>query len=101
MTSDAIADDYEKNTGTVIVNAFREIDYERVPAILVANHGPFSWGPDVAAAAHNAVILEHVARVAYRTVAINADAQQISGDLHDKHFLRKHGAKAYYGQVKK
>jgi L-ribulose-5-phosphate 4-epimerase len=98
MSSDAIAAEYEKNTGVAIVNAFHKIDYERVPGILVANHGPFTWGRDAAAAAHNAVILEHVARVAYRTVAINHDAQRITSDLHDKHFLRKHGAKAYYGQ---
>jgi L-ribulose-5-phosphate 4-epimerase len=66
MSSDAISDDYEKNTGSAIVNAFRTIDYERVPGVLVANHGPFTWGPDAAAAAHNAVILEHISRVAYR-----------------------------------
>jgi L-ribulose-5-phosphate 4-epimerase len=101
MSSDAIAGDYEKNTGAAIVSVFREIDYERVPAVLVANHGPFTWGPDAAAAAHNAVILEHVSRVAYRTVAINHEAQHISLDLRDKHFLRKHGAKAYYGQKNK
>ena len=69
--------------------------------VLVANHGPFTWGRDATAAAHNAVILEHVARVAYRTIAISHDAPEISGDLHDKHFFRKHGAKAYYGQEKK
>jgi L-ribulose-5-phosphate 4-epimerase len=69
--------------------------------VLVANHGPFTWGRDAAEAAHNAVLLEHIARVAYRTIAINADADAISSDLHDKHFLRKHGAKAYYGQQKK
>lgn len=101
MSSDAIAGDYEKNTGTAIIRAFREIDYERVPAVLVANHGPFVWGRDATAAAHKAIILEHVARVAYRTIAINHEAQEISGDLHGKHFLRKHGAEAYYGQEKK
>ena len=101
MDQDAIAGEYEKNTGTAIVNLFREIDYERVPAVLVANHGPFTWGSDAAGAAHNAVILEQVARIAYRTVAINADAPEISRDLHDKHFLRKHGTKAYYGQKNK
>lgn len=100
MSSGDIAGDYEKNTGTAIIRAFRDIDYERVPAVLVANHGPFSWGRDATAAAHNAVLLEHVARVAYRTVAINPQAQEISPDLHDRHFLRKHGATAYYGQEK-
>lgn len=98
MSSDAIAGEYELNTGAAIVGVFREIDYQRVPAVLVANHGPFTWGGSAAAAAHNAVLLEHVARVAYRTLIINAEAQEISSDLHDKHFLRKHGAGAYYGQ---
>jgi len=100
MSSDDIALDYEKNTGTAILRAFRDINYERVPAVLVANHGPFAWGRDATAAAHNAVILEQVARIAYRTAAINSGAHAISGDLHDKHFLRKHGATAYYGQRK-
>jgi L-ribulose-5-phosphate 4-epimerase len=101
MSAEAIEGDYEKNTGTAIVNLFRELDYERIPAVLVVNHGPFSWGPDPAAAAHNAVLLEHVARVAHRTITINAEAGPISTDLHDKHFLRKHGSQAYYGQQKK
>jgi L-ribulose-5-phosphate 4-epimerase len=101
MSSEAIAGDYEKNTGTAIIRAFEDVDYEKVPGVLVANHGPFTWGADAAAAAHNAVILEYVARVAYRTNAISHDAPQISGDLHNKHFFRKHGAKAYYGQEKK
>ena len=70
------------------------------PAVLVANHGPFAWGKDAASAAHNAVILEHVARTAYVTMQIHPQAQPISGALHDKHFLRKHGARAYYGQKK-
>src|SRR5664279_5425181 len=98
MSAEAIAGDYEKNTGTAIVSLYREMDYERIPAALVANHGPFTWGADAAAAAHNAAILEQIARVAYRTLAINHEAQEISGELHDRHFLRKHGAKAYYGQ---
>jgi len=68
--------------------------------VLVANHGPFAWGRNAAEAAHNATMVEHVALVAFRTMAINPEAQAISGDLHDKHFLRKHGAKAYYGQEK-
>ena len=100
MEVEDIAGDYEKNTGAAIVRLFRDLDYERIPAVLVANHGPFAWGVDAAAAAHNAVILEHVARVAYRTIAIRHDAPEISGDLRDKHFFRKHGAKAYYGQEK-
>jgi L-ribulose-5-phosphate 4-epimerase len=101
MDSDALAGDYEKNTGVAILQTFSVIDYEAVPGVLVVNHGPFTWGRDAAAAAHNAVLLEHIARVAYRTVAINGSAQEISRDLHDKHFLRKHGSKAYYGQENK
>ena len=101
MSSADIAGDYEKNTGVAIVRAFGGFDYEGVPAVLVANHGPFTWGRDATAAAYNAVILEQVARVAYRTIGINHEAQEISSALYDRHFLRKHGANAYYGQEKK
>jgi hypothetical protein len=71
-----------------------------VPAVLVAGHGPFCWGPTAAAAAHNAVILESIARMAHYTVTLGKDAQPIANELRDKHFLRKHGRGAYYGQVK-
>ena len=98
MTDTEIESAYEENTGHVIVRAFTEVNPTAVPGVLVANHGPFAWGRDAAAAAHNAVILEAVARMAYVTVGIHRDAQPISRVLHDKHFLRKHGAKAYYGQ---
>lgn len=101
MTNKEIDSDYEKNTGDVIVRAFRNQLATDVPAVLVANHGPFAWGPDAVAAAHNAVILEAVAKMAYFTVGINADARMIGAALHDKHYLRKHGDKAYYGQVRK
>jgi len=89
---------YEENTGHAIVRSFSSIDPTAVPAVLVANHGPFAWGPDAATAAHNAVILEAVARMAYFALGINGQAEPIKRALHDKHFLRKHGAKAYYGQ---
>ena len=95
-----IADDYELNTGHAIAKTFKKIDYARIPAVLVANHGPFCWGSDAAGAAHNAVILESIARMAYFTRGINADAHPIGRELHDKHYLRKHGATAYYGQPK-
>lgn len=98
MSAQEIEAAYEENTGHAIVRAFRGIDPVAVPAVLVANHGPFAWGPDARAAAHNAVILEAVARMAYFALGINRDAQPISNALHNKHFLRKHGAKAYYGQ---
>jgi L-ribulose-5-phosphate 4-epimerase len=100
MAKQDIADDYELNTGHAIAKAFKKIDYARIPAVLVANHGPFCWGSDAAAAAHNAVILESIARMAYFTRGINADAQPIGRELHDKHYLRKHGTTAYYGQPK-
>ncbi|HXY14927.1 MAG TPA: L-ribulose-5-phosphate 4-epimerase [Terriglobales bacterium] len=91
---------YEENTGHAIVRAFHPRDYSSVPGVLVANHGPFTWGPDPGASAHNAVILESVARMAYFTLGINSQARAIENSLHDKHFLRKHGKDAYYGQAK-
>jgi L-ribulose-5-phosphate 4-epimerase len=99
LKKEEIASDYEKNTGTAIVRAFKGLDYTAIPGVLVANHAPFTWGPDVRTAAHNAVILEAVARMAYFTVDINSGAQGIAQELHDKHYLRKHGKDAYYGQT--
>ena len=100
MAAGEIATEYEKNTGHVIVRAFEKVGYASVPAVLVANHGPFAWGPDPAAAAHNAAILEAVARMAYFTIHIDPAAKPAGGELHDKHYLRKHGSNAYYGQAK-
>ena len=71
-----------------------------IPAVLVANHGPFAWGADPREAAENAWMLEAAARMAYLTVAVNADASALGRTLHDRHFLRKHGQQAYYGQKK-
>ena len=96
-----IASAYEENTGHAIVRTFKGLNPVAVPAVLVANHGPFAWGPDAAAAAHNAVILEAVARTACFTMSINGDAQPIARALLDKHHLRKHGSDAYYGQERK
>jgi len=95
-----ISENYEENTGHAIVRTFRDIDYSVIPAVLVANHAPFAWGPDPRTSAHNAVILEFVARMAYFTLGINSQASAIGRSLHDKHFLRKHGRDAYYGQPK-
>ncbi|HZR58279.1 MAG TPA: L-ribulose-5-phosphate 4-epimerase [Terriglobales bacterium] len=95
-----IASEYEKNTGHEIVRSFHKQSYEDIPAVLVANHGPFAWGATPKSAAHNAVILEAVARTAYFTTTLNADAPAIGRQLHDKHYLRKHGSGAYYGQSK-
>jgi L-ribulose-5-phosphate 4-epimerase len=99
LTPKEIATDYEKNTGLVICRLFQQLDPNAVPAVLVAGHGPFCWGATVAAAAHHAVILESIARMAYYTVTLVKDAQPIDTELHDKHFLRKHGQAAYYGQA--
>ena len=99
LSEQDIASDYEKNTGDAIVRAFQNISAGEIPAVLVANHGPFAWGPDAAGAAHNAVVLEAIARTAYFTLTINADARVLDSALHDKHFLRKHGSTAYYGQT--
>jgi L-ribulose-5-phosphate 4-epimerase len=97
---DEIEGDYEANTGTAIVRAFREVNCSAVPAVLVANHGPFTWGKNAKEAAHNAVILEEIAQTAFLTLQINGESVAIGRDLHDRHYLRKHGTKAYYGQSK-
>jgi L-ribulose-5-phosphate 4-epimerase len=93
-----IESDYELNTGCLIVRRFGNLNPEAVPAVLVSGHGPFCWGPSAEAAAHMAVILEEIARIAYYTATLNHAAVPISQALHDKHFLRKHGPGAYYGQ---
>ena len=100
MTSAEIKGQYEANTGSVIVRAFRKIDPMSIPAVLVANHAPFAWGGDARKAAENAWMLEIVAEMAYFTVGVNVHAKGIGRSLHDKHFLRKHGKQAYYGQVR-
>jgi L-ribulose-5-phosphate 4-epimerase len=98
MTDSEIAKDYEKNTGHAIVRSLQQTNPSATPGVLVANHGPFAWGNDAGAAAHNAVILESLARMAYFTLGINAAVQPVGNALHDKHYLRKHGKNAYYGQ---
>ncbi len=100
LTASEIAGDYELETGVAICRTFSKIDPNAIPAVLVAGHAPFCWGPNAAEAAHNAVILEYVARMACHTLTINAEARPLARELHDKHFLRKHGRNAYYGQVK-
>jgi L-ribulose-5-phosphate 4-epimerase len=100
MTDSGIAEDYESNTGHGIVRALEESDPFGTPGVLVANHGPFVWGKDARTAAHNAAILESVARMAYFTLGINAATSTLASALHDKHYLRKHGKNAYYGQSK-
>jgi L-ribulose-5-phosphate 4-epimerase len=98
LTEQEISGDYERNTGVAITRLFEKIGNPAVPAVLVAGHAPFCWGATPGEAAHNAVILESVARMAYSTIGISAEAAPLSRALHDKHFLRKHGSQAYYGQ---
>lgn len=96
-----IENEYERNTGHVIVRAFKKMNPDNVPGVLVRSHAPFCWGATVGIAAHNASILEAVARMAYYTVGLAQAAEPISQFLHDKHFLRKHGSGRYYGQPEK
>ena len=100
LSEHEISDEYEKNTGEAIARLFRDRSLTSAPGVLVANHGPFTWGPDVNAAVHNAVVLESIARMALFTTTINAEADAIGRPLHDRHYLRKHGGGAYYGQTK-
>lgn len=99
LTKQDIESDYELNTGKVIVRRFSNIDPMQMPAVLVANHGPFTWGKDAAAAVEAAVVLEEVARMAQGTVLLSPQQQPLPQTLLDKHFLRKHGKNAYYGQT--
>lgn len=100
LTPEEIAADYELNTGKVIEEAFRtrRLNPDQIPAVLVAGHGPFAWGPTTEKALENAFILEKVAMMAINTYRVNPDCQAIPQALLDKHFLRKHGPTAYYGQ---
>ncbi|NLJ90746.1 MAG: L-ribulose-5-phosphate 4-epimerase [Clostridiales bacterium] len=100
LTKEEIESEYEKNTGLVIIETFKEKDIDPVfmPGVLCSNHGPFTWGKDAAEAVHNAVVLEEVAKMALRTLTLTPDIESIPQVLLDKHFLRKHGKDAYYGQ---
>lgn len=102
MTPAEISKDYELNTGKVIVETFveREINPNDVPGCLVYSHGPFVWGTDCFNAVHNAVVLEEVALMNMNTERLNPSIERMQQELLDKHYLRKHGANAYYGQGK-
>lgn len=98
MTPDEINGEYEKETGTVIIEAFKEIDPLTIPAVLVRSHGPFTWGKTAAEAVHNAVVLEETSFMNYHAMSINPQVHAMQKELLDKHYLRKHGENAYYGQ---
>ncbi len=100
MTPAEIGTEYEKHTGEMIVRRFVDLDPCAIPGVLVASHGPFCWGATAADAAHTAVALEEIARIAYHTVMLDAHVPPLGTELRDKHFLRKHGPAAYYGQKK-
>ncbi len=101
LASREITGDYEVNTGRVIVERFTNLDSRAFPGVLVANHGPFAWGKNAAAAVENAAVLEYLARLAVETFRIAPEAKPVSQVLLNKHYLRKHGAGAYYGQGKR
>lgn len=98
MTKEEIEGAYELETGNVIVERFAQLDPNQVPGVLVHSHAPFVWGKDAGTAVHNAVVLEEVAKIAARMLQINPDTPPMDQTLLDRHFLRKHGANAYYGQ---
>ncbi len=98
MTAAEIAGNYEKETGKVIVETFGPLDPDAVPAVLCQNHGPFCWGKTPEKAVETAVVLEEVAFMQYHALQLNSDLQPMQQELLDKHFLRKHGKNAYYGQ---
>lgn len=97
MTRAEIEGEYELETGKVIIERFTDIDPDQIPGVLVNNHGPFTWGTDADNAVHNAVVLEEVAKMAFRSLILNPETT-MDQVLLDKHFLRKHGKNAYYGQ---
>ncbi len=98
MTPQEISGEYEKETGSVIIETFKDKSPDDIPAVLVNSHGPFAWGIDPDNAVHNAVVLEELAFMAFNTEAINPNVSVMQKELLDKHYLRKHGKNAYYGQ---
>ena len=101
MTKEQIMGEYEKDTGTVIIERFKDINPMDIPAVLVHSHGPFTWGKNADEAVYHAVVLEEVAMMAYHAQLLNPPLTVMQQELLDKHYLRKHGANAYYGQKKK
>ena len=99
MTPEEIDGEYEKKTGNVIVETFQKMNPAAIPAVLVHSHGPFTWGEDAVEAVHNAVVLEEIAFMNFHALQLNPAQTRMQQELLDKHYLRKHGANAYYGQV--
>lgn len=98
MSPDEINGEYERETGTVIIEAFKGIDPLTIPAVLVKSHGPFTWGKSAAEAVHNAVVLEEAAFMNYHAMSIEPRVREMQRELLDRHYFRKHGDNAYYGQ---
>jgi L-ribulose-5-phosphate 4-epimerase len=100
MTKAEIEGEYEKETGLVIKESFQGKDPDAIPAVLVYSHGPFAWGSNPMDAVHNAVVLEEVAFMNFHTLLLEPTIHAMQQELLDKHYLRKHGVNAYYGQTK-
>nr|WP_303244186.1 L-ribulose-5-phosphate 4-epimerase [uncultured Cellulosilyticum sp.] len=98
LTKDEIETDYEKNTGLVIIETFKDLNPVYVPAVLCMNHGPFTWGKDAKEAVYHAVVLEEVSKMAAQTEMMNSHVRPAPDTIKEKHFMRKHGKNAYYGQ---
>ena len=98
MTDEEIQGEYEKETGKVIVETFKELDPDAVPGVVVYSHGPFTWGKDPMEAVHNSVVMEEVAFMDWHAMLINPELGSMQQSLLDRHYLRKHGKNAYYGQ---
>ena len=101
MTKDEIQGEYEKETGLVIKETFQGKNPDAIPAVLIHSHGPFVWGADPMEAVHNAVVLEEIAFMNFHTITLEPNIPSMQQELLDKHYLRKHGVNAYYGQTKK
>lgn len=101
LTKEETETEYEKNTGIVIAETFKNLDYNAIPAVLVKHHGVFSWGKSANESVHNAIVLEEIAKMNFKTNLINHSDNKLEQYTLDKHYNRKHGKNAYYGQVKK
>lgn len=101
LTSEEIRGDYEQETGNLIIETFNDRDPDAIPGVLVYSHGPFVWGVDPMGAVHNAVVLEEVAYMNFHTLQLEPDIPNMQPELLDRHYLRKHGSNAYYGQIKR